>query len=332
MNMKFLFRIAYAVLLIVFSMITVSGQTAKISKLSRQPYYRYALPSASSDSLIFYLSEEADERKLPLIVYIQGSGNESLFIKDSQERIIPRSGHISFTEQVRGRCRLLIVEKPGVKSFQRAGGNKIFDELFSLENWREQIKTAIYYTIRSQAVDSSRIMIVGHSEGGVVAASLARLMQGLVTHTTILAGEGLTQLFSLYQLAEQGSFFEGEGKGTKGRIDSLLTEWRKILADPMSTSKNFWGFTYLKWSSFLRTSVYDNLVEWNGKTYILQGDRDVNVAPINSKALYTGLLSKGKMVTLEIIEGADHSFNIPNSSTDGWSIVIKKCIDWFLTS
>ena len=321
------------VLILVFSLTNIiAGQSAKITKLSRQPYYRFALPSGSSDSLIFYLSEEVNGQNLPLIVYIQGSGNESLFIKDKEGKIIPRSGHISFAEQVKGKCRLLIVEKPGVTTFQRAGDNKTFDEFFSLQNWRERIKNAIYYTIRNKEADSSRIMISGHSEGGVIAASLSRLLPNLVTHTTILAGEGLTQLFSLYQLAEEGSFFGAPGNKVDQRIDSLLTQWKIILKDPLSTSKKFWGFTYLRWSSFLQTSVYDNLSEYNGKVYILQGDKDVHVAPINSKALFTGLLSKGKDVTLEIIEGADHSFNIANSSINGWLLAIQKSIQWFLIS
>ncbi|MBW0177219.1 alpha/beta hydrolase [Sediminibacterium sp.] len=330
--MNFVIRISYALLAVFILITTITGQSAKVTKLSRQPYYRFALKSTSSDSLIFYLSEEVNGNNLPLLVYIQGSGNESLFIKEGDGKIIPRSGHISFAEQAKGRCRLLIIEKPGVTTFQKSGDNKTFDEFFSLQNWQERIKNAIYYTIRNKEADSSRIMIAGHSEGGVVAASLARLMPNLITHITILAGEGLTQLFSLYQLAEQGSFFEAPGKKANERIDSLLAQWRSILKDTMSTSKKFWGFTYLRWSTFLKTSVYDELSGWNGKVLILQGDRDVHVAPVNSKALFTGLLSKGKDVNLEIVEGADHSFNIANSPLNGWVIAIKKSIQWFLSS
>ncbi len=316
--------------------VTLSGkiyaQKISVTKLTRQPYYRYALPNANSDSLIFYLSENNIDQRLPLIIYIQGSGNTSLFSKDVTGRIIPRSGHIGLTEQLHNKARLLIVEKPGVQSFQHDVVNPNFDQLFSLQSWVRQLKTATEYVLNNQLVDSSKVMVIGHSEGGVVSASLSRQLNNIITHTAILAGEGLSQLFSLYMLASKGQYFYQEEKDAKKRVDSLMSVWNEILRDPLSTTKKFWGFTYLRWSSMLTTSVYDELRAYKGKVAIMQGEADTHVIPENAIALYTGLKSKGIDVQIDMIKDADHSFTLISTNESLWNKVLAKCINWFLAN
>jgi dipeptidyl aminopeptidase/acylaminoacyl peptidase len=114
------------------------------------------------------------------------------------------------------------------------------------------------------------------------------------------------------------------------RIKYLTDKWKDILANPNSTDKMFWGFTYLRWSSMLRTSVIDELTKYNGKILITQGTLDKAVYPETAISSYTALLSKGKQVELELIEKADHSFNISDKpDIDGWKFVIEKIIKWF---
>ncbi len=309
----------------------IIGQKASVTKVSRQPYYRYSLATSNSDSLIFYLSENNSNQSLPLIIYVQGSGNTSLFRKDVSGRIIPQAGHIGLVEQLNNKARLLIVEKPGVQTFQQDDHNPEFDQRFSLDSWVKQIKNAAEYVLNHQLANRSRVMVIGHSEGGV-SATLARQMNPVITHTAILAGEGLSQLFSLYMLASKGQYFYQEEKDTGKRVDSLMSVWNDILKDPLSTEKKFWGFTYLRWSSMLKTSVYDELVQYKGKVAIIQGEADVQVIPESAIALYTGLKSKGTDVYLKMIEGADHSFNLVSTKESLWNNVLAKCIHWFLTN
>jgi dipeptidyl aminopeptidase/acylaminoacyl peptidase len=55
------------------------------------------------------------------------------------------------------------------------------------------------------------------------------------------------------------------------------------------------------------------------------------VHPETAIISFTTLLSKGKDVELEIVEGADHSFSISgDSSLDGWKFTLTKITDWFL--
>lgn len=310
----------------------IIGQKASVTKMSRQPYYRYSLATSNSDSLIFYLSENNSNQSLPLIIYVQGSGNTSLFRKDVSGRIIPQAGHIGLVEQLNNKARLLIVEKPGVQTFQQDDHNPEFDQRFSLDSWVKQIKKAAEYVLNNQLANRSRVMVIGHSEGGVVSATLSKQMNPIITHTAILAGEGLSQLFSLYILASKGQSFYQEEKDAGKRVDSLMSVWNDILKDPLSTEKKFWGFTFLRWSSMLKTSVYDELVQYKGKVAIIQGEADAQVTPESAIVLYTGLKSKGRDVYFKMIEDADHSFNLVSTKESLWNNVLAKCIHWFLTN
>lgn len=294
------------------------------------PYDKYEL-NTSEDSLTFYLSVTPSKDKLPLIVYIQGSGTNSLFT-ERDGKIRPESGHISWCRIAKEKCRVLIVEKPGIKYLQ-AGQSKSFDKKFSLESWSNRIVNTINYVTQNEKINTDKILIVGHSEGGIVASRVAGLLNDKASNVAIMAGEGPSQLYSLYKFADDGTFFNTQEHNmpiSKERIDYLEHKWQEILKDPNNTNKKFWGFTYLRWSSMLKTSVIDELSNFNGKILFIQGTADKNVYPESATVAYTSLLSKGRKVELEIVENADHSFNIKdNPNVDGWKMTIQKIIDWF---
>lgn len=310
--------------------IFAQGQLINYGHVPRQPYNKYVIKD-NKDSITYYLSEFSGQSSLPLIVYVQGSGNSSLFEKNNANVISPASGHINWAYEAKDKAKLLIIEKPGVNFLDHKEENIAFDKKFSLKSWAASIEQVIKFVIKSEKIDTSKIMIAGHSEGGLVAARVAKEMGKRITHVTILAGEGPSQLYSLYGFAESGVFFDSPDLSSTQRIDSLTKKWVEILAEPNSVEKKFWGFTFLRWSSFLKTSVIEELSGYSGKVLILQGELDKNVSPESAKILYTSLLSKGRNVTLEMIPGADHSFNIAgNAKINGWKLVIRKCIDWTL--
>lgn len=240
-------------------------------------------------------------------------------------------GHSGLPYLVENKAKILIVEKPGVQYLEATDPNMDFDKYYSLESWSATIQKAIRYVIKNEKIDDRKIMVMGHSEGGITAAYLANHFQPTITHTTILAGEGPSQLFSLYEFAKEGVFFDKEGYSMEQRIDSLQRVWKAVLADANSTEKQFWGFTYKRWSSFLRTSVQEQLADFKGKIFIAQGTEDKNVSPLSAEVAYTSLLSKGKDVHFLMMPHADHSFNIVNDkSRNGWKEVLKSAIEWFL--
>lgn len=312
--------------------LAVFSQKALKQKIARQPYYKYCLPNkVIKDSVTFYLSENNSTTKLPLLIYIQGSGNNSLFNKTNDGKIYPTTGHMTWFDNSQSKIRILIVEKPGVHFLQISGENELFDRTFSLNTWSERIKSVIQYVTKNENIDTEKIMIVGHSEGGLVAAKVANKLANTISNVAILAGEGPSQLYSLYKLTEAGELFYTQNPDKQTRLDSLNKAWERIQEDPNSTIEKFWGLTYLRWFTFLKTSVMEQLHGYNGKILIVQGTNDKNVFPESANILYADLKSKGKNVTLDLVEGADHSFNFVNDmNRNGWSEVSKKCLAWFL--
>ncbi|WP_447637751.1 alpha/beta hydrolase family protein [Flavobacterium microcysteis] len=318
---------------IIFCLLAIHSllaQKAKIEPLPQQPYDKYEIKNPK-DTLTFYLSVATSKEKLPLVVYIQGSGMSSQFAVRN-DKIIPTNGHMTWFDAGQEKCKILIVEKPGVKYLQQ-GESENFDKKFSLESWSNTIVSAVNYVIKNENIDSRKILIAGHSEGGIVASRVANLMKGTVTNVAILAGEGPSQLYSLYKFAEDGTFFntkEHNMPTSEQRIDYVKNEWNSIQSDPNNTLKKFWGFTYLRWSSMLKTSVIDELENYNGKILLLQGTADKAVYPESATIAYTTLLSKGKNISLELIKNADHSFTISDQpKIDGWKMVIEKTLQWF---
>ncbi len=309
---------------------SIFAQKAKIDFLPSLPYDKYEL-KIDKDTITFYLSVTSHKENLPLIIYVQGSGINSLF-ENRNGQIVPTSGHMAWFNVGQEKYRVLIAEKPGVKYLQK-GESKSFDHKFSLESWSNTIVNAINYVIQNEKIDKHKILLAGHSEGGVVASRVASLMKDKISNVAIMAGEGPSQLYSLYKFADDGTFFntkEHNMPTSEERINYVKEKWADILADATNTEKKFLGFTYLRWSSLLQTSVIDELSNYNGRILILQGTSDKAVHPESATVAYTTLLTKGKNVELKLIENADHSFNIlEKPEIDGWKMVIEKTINWF---
>ncbi len=309
----------------------VYAQKAEIEFLPNLPYDKYELKT-EKDTLCFYLSVTAHSENLPLIVYVQGSGMNSLFTKDQKGRVRSEYGHMTWFDAGKEKFRILLVEKPGVKYLQ-TGQSKSFDKKFSLENWCRTLETAIDYVIRHEKVSPDKVLIAGHSEGGIASAGTANRMKNRISHVAVIAGEGPSQLYSLYKFAADGTFFntpEHNMPSSEERLNYLTDKWKDILKHPNDTDKKFWGFSYLRWSSMLKTSVMEELASFDGKITIVQGTADKAVHPESAVIAYTTLLSKGKDITLNLIENADHSFNLSDKpNADGWKIMIEEVMQWF---
>jgi predicted esterase len=306
-------------------------------KVPRQPYFRYFTKDKYGRQVTFYISETNSTAKLPLIVYVQGSGANSNFIIKN-DKLIPVNGHIYITESLQDKARLLIVEKPGVKYLDSPGPaedmmNKEFNEQHSLERWSEAIEASVKACIRSGLADSSKILVIGHSEGGLVACKVANHLGSLITHVANMAGGGDSQLYDILVLARKGNFFKNVSADSAARVQYVLDEWKKILADPLNTGKFFFGFSYLRWSSFMKTSCLEQLQNCNVKIFIAQGLKDENLDPASADQLYAHLLSKGKDVTYDRVENGDHGYNDKsNPGFNGWRAEMQKVINWFLTN
>lgn len=316
------------------SPVTPDELSAGGQRIPGQPYEKRTTRDRFGREITFYLSEVAAGRdSLPLVAYIEGSGCGSRF-EERNGRIRPAGGHIVVAEVFRGRGRVLVVEKPGVEYLaQPQGGCEAMEEFnreHTLERWVEANEAAIRAVRALPGIDSRRLLVIGHSEGGLVACRIARDLPDVVTHVASIAGGGPSQLFDILTLARRGEFFDEVSDDPERRVQHVVDQWKAIQADPMSDEKFFFGFAWRRWSTFLASSPLEELAEVPARIYIAQGTADRAVDVASADALHAQLLARNKPVHYDRVEGANHSFRIEGKpEVDGWEELFGRIAEWF---
>lgn len=288
-------------------------------------------------TITYYIRAPLNETdRLPLVVFIGGSGAQSVW-QTVKETAALSYGASSVAGAARGRARLVMVERPGVEFLgagerpgSALGASQQFREEHTLERWAEANRAAIDDALKLPGVDPSRVLVAGHSEGGLVACRVAA-MEPRVTNVCSAAGGGVTQLFDLMVLARSGEFCNGSA-GPECE-QNLINGWREVLKDPESADKMWLGHANRRWSSFLASSPLEELAKTRARVYLAQGGADRAVAPASCDALYAQLLSRGRDVTANRVEGADHSFARTDGSgnrDDGWNELWADVVAWYL--
>jgi predicted esterase len=288
--------------------------------------------------ITFYLSvPRVRAARLPLAVFVQGSGCQSVFRK--REDRISGDAQYLLSQAAGVRARVLVVEKPGVNFLDEAshpgtaeGASRAFLEEHTLPRWAEAINAAIRAARRLPEIDPARTLILGHSEGAIVAARVAA-SDHAVTHVACLAGGGHTQLFDFIALARAGQMGD-PSQPPEDRVRAILDGWAAVRAEPESTTKFLWGHPYRRMASFLESSTSEDLLRCRARVYLAHGTADTKVPITAFDVLYAELLAHGRDVTAERIEGADHGFRQErgDGSPQGMRAVMDCALNWFFAS
>src|SRR5262249_39647867 len=146
-------------------------------------------------------------------------------------------------------------------------------------------------------------------EGGIVAARVAAEVPA-TTHVAPLSCAGVSQLFSLAELARRRAL-DGQGDAA---VQAVYYEVAKILGKPARID-DFWvGHQCRRWSTFLKSSVIDELKRGKAKVYLAHGTSDQADSVIGFDVMRAELLAAGRDVTAERVEGGDHGFGVKGKS------------------
>jgi dienelactone hydrolase len=302
------------------------------------PFERYTVNDSLGRKITFYVSRSGNEDKTdrPIALVILGSGCQSIFQKHGD--FIGGSYQHLLLQAAKGRVRVLVVEKPGVKFLDAParpgsaeGASEEFLKEHTFERWSEANIAALRAAWTLPGVDRSRTLVVGHSEGGIIAARIAAEVRE-VTHVASLAGGGPSQLFDLAESRSQPAP-DGKPGDANLRRQQVLDEYSAILKDPESITKFWLGHPYRRWSTFLRRSVTEELNRSKARVYLAHGTGDQSTTVKVQDVLVAELLARGRDVTVERIEGADHGFqtaDMPPGPPVGMLALLERVLTWFL--
>ncbi len=286
------------------------------------PFHRYSTQDRFGRTITFYLTEGTG----PLAVYVQGTGCASLFeIHDGR---ISQGAQLLLAQAARGRARALAVEKPGVEFLDEqanAGNARTCRPEFlaehTLERWSEAIAASVKAAQELPGVDRSRTVVIGASEGGVVAVHVSNVLP-TVTHAASIAGGGPNHLFIMADYTRRHK--------ADPEVE-IYDCWAEVLRDPESTTKFCGGQPFRLWSSLLKTSLIQECLQSKAALYLVHGTADEQSAIAGFDVMRAELAARGRKAVFDRIEGADHSLTRPGETTgDGLEAAYRRILDWFL--
>lgn len=225
------------------------------------------------------------EKKKPLLIFIHGSGNHPTFEYHKDLKSYNRAAFLE-VEKYKDKFHIIYVAKPGVPLFDTIQKDPInfstsypiskeFTEKFSLE-WRAETASLIIdKAIKLLPVEASKILVIGHSQGGQVAPKIA-VLNKKVTHCVMLNCNSLNHLYD-FVLQERLSALKGETtfEESQKNIDSLFSEYKRIFAEPNSKTKYFYDETLYRWASFSDETPLENMLKLKIPIYLIAGGKDI---------------------------------------------------------
>jgi pimeloyl-ACP methyl ester carboxylesterase len=296
---------------------------ALADRVSGTAFERLVATDGLGRPITYYLSDSVTPKRLALV--IQGSGCSALFRPLTGETMSAVGYHNVFRSIGGDRYRVIAVEKPGARPATEppAGGMAEgcpadFIAGYTVEAWAEALRAALAAARRQANVIAERTLAVGHSEGGVLAARLARLDPG-ISHVALLSSPGPDPAGEL--------ILWGEARG-RPRTDTAALIAR-IRASPDSTAEFVLGHPHRRWSSFLAADPVADLSASTARIFAAQGDADANWPVAAHDALVKHLRAAGHDVTALRLAGADHSLNLPGQKPpEGMMDVFRKVLAW----
>ena len=273
--------------------------------------------------------------KKPLLLWNEGSGANSVFTRWPQGL---SGGLFRYLAATFGdRYHVVAVEKRGVDFGQRAPqgsedlqASETYHEFATWEGRVGEACLVLDALLAHPNVDDEHVLVLGHSEGGDVAAGIAAVREE-VTHVAVLSGAGGCQWAELMMLARQQGRAQGlSEEDVEAQVAALEADYRAIMEDPLSIRKRFYGHAYRRWSSFGRRPPVESLLAAQARIYLAIGTRDQAVPIESFDHAVVELMRHGRTdVTVRRVPGADHGFATPDDvDQNGILQALEEAVAW----
>ncbi|WP_321479575.1 alpha/beta fold hydrolase [uncultured Bacteroides sp.] len=341
MKDKLFFLIAFFILLCSHGASLYAAQTAAegglVSSNDSIPYKEERVIYYNSDSTLHFgatLTLPLGKTKAPVVILVSGTG--------PQNRDGEMAGHKIFATIADYLTRRGIAV---LRSDDRGVGetNGTYNTATTAD-FATDVLTAITYLKSRHDIDTHKIGLIGHSEGGAV-ISIAASKSKDVTFMISLAGlatEGLTSLIrqnedliaaakmpdydkkrynEINTLMFNVAYKYAESDSLEEKLNETYATW-KIKDTQFFDSLNVGGYDHFRFPlySYVKTATgpwYRFFIRYNPKEYLskvhipvlaLNGDRDIMVACEQNLGNFKKYLSANKDVTTIVLPGLNHLF------------------------
>lgn len=224
----------------------------------------------------------------------------------------------------------MVVQKPYTATKPEPTGTanycpQAFNAYFSAETWSSAVRGALGHARGHPWVDARRTLVLGFSEGALIASMLAGA-EPTVSHVALLGALGPTQYFDFVAGAYRDASTDEE---RRDKLLALEAQRQKIDAAPDSSTDFAWGHPYKRWSSFFKISSIQHLAASQARVYIVSGMQDRNVPILSTEVLASELLAAGRDVTLRRLPGAGHSLVGEGRPWSDADPEYDRILDWF---
>lgn len=268
------------------------------------PLFKHAVRDRLGRTLTYYASRPP--RPAPILLMIQGSGCGRVVKTANGQSYSTLYNLIPFAAE--SRFTVVAVEKP-FSSEDVNGGEAVkcgadFNATFSAESWLTALQTVLNEVRRRPDVDPRRTVVLGMSEGAVM-ASLLGGRDPRVTEAIVVSGSGTSQLFDFIVGAYNGCF------DRSACLADIMRQVAAIRADPDSATAFAWGHPYKRWTSFFALDPGAELLRSRARVYLALGTADTSVPALSQEVAVARLLAAGRDVTVRRVAGGDHGLMNP---------------------
>ena len=200
---------------------------------------------------------------------------------------------LAFSEEIGIDARYIALNKRHVdeegKQLDECGKQFHIDNNF--RQWMSDYMEFISTTLKNMPAKPRNVVLVGISEGGMVAARVARARSD-VTHLIVIGDGGWSMRDNLNLLSSP---------------EIVAKEWSKIACDPNSVDRTWLGNPYRYWFDVMDYSPLEDYLALDIPVLIAIGERDKSIPSLSAIDVQKAAAVSGKKnIGVVVYPGADH--------------------------